>query len=74
MTEAPHDMLPPQKPAILFLGKLKMGTQKMQQDLKREIALAKARLSRPSSCRPAKPKPVLTLLRKLPDLDKLRRP
>ncbi len=66
---------PPPKPAIVFLGKLKLGTAKMQQDLKREIALAKARLSRPDkphkATRAGKPKPALALLR---DLDKLRRP
>jgi hypothetical protein len=52
-----------------------MGTQKMQQDLKREIALAKARLSRSDSshktARSNKPKPGFTLLR---DLNKSRRP
>jgi phosphatidylethanolamine/phosphatidyl-N-methylethanolamine N-methyltransferase len=91
---------PKPKAAAIFLGKLKLGTAKMQQDLKREIALAKARLSRPEkphkSARPAKQKPALdhdrserdaggkplhtfphparALLRKLPDIDKLRRP
>ncbi len=78
MTEALRTSPKPPKPAIVFLGKLKMGTQKMHQDLKREIALAKARLARPETghkaARPAKPKPALALLRKLPDLDKLRRP
>lgn len=69
--------LPPQKPAIVFLGKLKLGTEKMQQDLKREIALAKARLCRPDNAhkqRAAKQKPAAALLRKFPDFDKLRRP
>ncbi len=68
------------KPAIAFFDKLKTGTEKMQRDLKREITLAKARLSRPGACskkaarQSMKPNPALTLLRKFPDLDKLRRP
>ncbi len=76
--ESAPTQLPAPKPAAIFLGRLKMGTAKMQQDLKREIALAKARLSHPEkphkAARPAKPKPALALFRKLPDLDKLRRP
>ncbi len=76
--EAAPAHLPKPKPAAIFLGKLKMGTIKMQQDLQREIALAKARLSHPEkphkAARPAKLKPALALLRKLPDIDKLRRP
>jgi phosphatidylethanolamine/phosphatidyl-N-methylethanolamine N-methyltransferase len=64
MTEPVQKPLPSQKPAIVFLGKLKMGTEKMHEDLKREIALAKARLCRPDkahrpAARAAKPKPAL---------------
>ncbi len=77
MTEPMQSAPPPPKPAIVFLGKLKMGTEKMQRDLKREIALAKARLCRPDNVhksRAAKPNPPLKFPRKFPDFDKLRRP
>jgi phosphatidylethanolamine/phosphatidyl-N-methylethanolamine N-methyltransferase len=77
MTDIAQSAPPPPKPAIIFFGKLKMGTEKMQQDLKREIALAKARLCRPDNvhkARRVKPKHPSALLRKFPDFDKLRRP
>lgn len=78
MAEPRPEAVPAQPPAVIFLGKLKTGTEKMQQDLKREIALAKARLSRPDKAhklaRATKPKPAFALLRKFPDFDKLRRP
>jgi phosphatidylethanolamine/phosphatidyl-N-methylethanolamine N-methyltransferase len=77
MAEMAESEPPAPKPAIVFFGKLKTGTEKMQRDLKREIALAKARLCRPDNVHKAhavKPKPPSALLRKLPDFDKLRRP
>jgi phosphatidylethanolamine/phosphatidyl-N-methylethanolamine N-methyltransferase len=75
MVEPIVDRVPPPKPTTVFLGKLKTGTEKMSQDLKREIALAKARLCRPAKAhkatRTTKPKRGLALLR---DLDKSYRP
>jgi len=66
------------KSALIFFGKLKTGTGKMHQDLRRELSLAKARLCRTDkplkSARQAKAKPAFALLRKLPDFDKSRRP
>jgi hypothetical protein len=78
MGETRTESVPAPKPAAIFLGKLKTGTEKMQRDLKREIGLAKARLCRPDHAHKAagavKPKTTSALLRKFPDLDKLRRP
>jgi len=66
------------KPALIFFGKLKNGTGKMHQDLRRELAAAKARLCRTDkplkSPHQTKSKPAFALLRKLPDFEKLRRP
>jgi len=64
---------PQQKqPALIQLGnKLKTGTGKMQQDLRRELSAAKARLCRSdkplTSAHPGKSKPAFALLRKLPE-------
>ncbi len=78
MAEPRTDLQPAPKPAIVFLGKLKTGTEKMRRDLKREIGLAKARLCRPDHAHKVagvvKAKSTSALLRKIPDLDKSRRP
>lgn len=56
-----------------FFDRLKIGTKKMRQDLKKEIAVAKARLQRQAgAARALEPKPALRLARGLIDLDKSR--
>ncbi len=64
---------PVPKPAMILLGKLKNSTEKMQQDFKREIALARARLRRADKpFQAVKPKS-LKSLRKIADAEKSRR-